>query len=74
MSIVTPSFGTIALILEGVGALLAMAGLGGSGAITVAVLLKKPSDKVSRWAQYGTTGGFIVGVPVAITVVLLLSN
>jgi hypothetical protein len=69
-----PSFGTIHLILEGVGAMLAVIGLGGSGGIALAVLLDKPSEQVSRWGQLGTALGFLFGIPAAVLVVVLLSN
>lgn len=69
-----PSFGTIHLILEGVGAMLAVIGLGGSGAVALAVLLGKPSQEVGRWGQIGTASGFFVGVPAAIVTVWLLSR
>jgi hypothetical protein len=66
--------GTIQLILEGVGAMLAVIGLGGSGGIAIAVLLGKPLDRVSRWGQLGTTLGFLFGIPATVLVVVLLSN
>jgi hypothetical protein len=69
-----PSFSTIHLILEGVGVMLAVIGLGGSGAVALAVLLDKPSQEVGRWGQIGTTLGFLIGIPFAICSVLLLSS
>ena len=69
-----PSFSTIHLILEGVGAMLAVVGLCTSGFVTLALLLRKPSDEIGRWGQIGTAFGFILGVPVAFGTVLLLSS
>jgi hypothetical protein len=71
---VIPPLGAIRLVLEGVGAMLAVIGLGGAGGIAIAVLLDKPSDRVSRWGQIGTTFGFLLGIPVAIGIVVMLSN
>jgi hypothetical protein len=71
---VIPSFSTIHLILEGVGAMLAIVGLGGSGCMTVAVLFRKSAEEVSRWGQIGTAIGFLVGIPAAVFTVLLLSS
>jgi hypothetical protein len=71
---VIPSFSTIHLILEGVGVMLAVVGLCTSGFVTGAVLIRKPSEEVSRLGQIGTAVGFILGVPVAIVIVLLLSS
>jgi hypothetical protein len=71
---VIPSFSTIHLILEGVGVMLAVVGLGGSGFVTLALLLGKPPEEIGRWGQIGTAFGFILGVPVAIGTVLLLSS
>jgi hypothetical protein len=73
-SLVMPSFSTIHLILEGVGAMLAVIGLGGSGFVTLALLLRRPSEEIGRWGQIGTAVGFILGGPVAIVTVLLLSS
>jgi hypothetical protein len=69
-----PSFGTIQLILEGVGVLLAVVGLGGSGCVTLAVLIHRSTEEVGRWGQIGTAAGFVLGVPVAIITVWLLSS
>ena len=69
-----PSFGTIHLILEGVGAMLAGIGLGGSGFVTLALLIGRPTEEVGRWGQMGTAVGFILGIPVAVGTVLLLSS
>jgi hypothetical protein len=69
-----PPFATIQVILEGVGAGLAMVGLGGSLGTTVAVLICRPRDEISVWGQIGTAIGFLLGIPVAIGVVVLLSN
>jgi hypothetical protein len=71
---VIPSFSTIQLILEGAGAMLAVIGLGGSGAVALAVLLGKPSQEAGRWGQIGTTLGFLIGIPFAICAVLVLSS
>jgi hypothetical protein len=73
-SVVMPSFSTIQLILEGIGVMLAVIGLGGSGCVTVAVLIGRPVEEVGRWGQLGTAAGFIVGVPAAIITVWLLSS
>jgi hypothetical protein len=73
-SLVMPSFSTIQLILEGVGVMLAVIGLGGSGCVTVAVLIGRPVEEVGRLGQLGTAAGFIVGVPTAIVTVWLLSS
>jgi hypothetical protein len=73
-SLLMPLFSTIQLILEGVGVMLAVIGLGGSGFVTLALLLRKPSEEIGRWGQIGTAFGFILGVPVAICTVLLLSS
>ena len=69
-----PSFSTIHPILEGVGAMLAVVGLCTSGFVTGALLLRRPTEEVGRWGQIGTAFGFILGVPVAIGTVLLLSS
>ena len=69
-----PSFSTIHLILEGVGAMLAVIGLGSSGFVTLALLIGRPTEEIGRWAQIGTAVGFIIGIPVAIIAVLLLSS
>ncbi|HJZ37677.1 MAG TPA: hypothetical protein VJ204_15515 [Solirubrobacterales bacterium] len=69
-----PSFSTIHLILEGVGAMLAVVGLCTSGFVTLALLFRRPTEEVGRWGQIGTAFGFILGVPVAIGTVLLLSS
>ena len=69
-----PSFSTIQLILEGVGVMLAIVGLGGSGCMIVACPFPKIREEVGRWGQIGTATGFIVGVPAAIFTVLLLSS
>jgi hypothetical protein len=44
------------------------------GFVTLAFLLQKPSDEVGRWGQIGTAFRFILGVPVAIGTILLLSS
>ncbi len=69
-----PSFSEIHLILEGVGVMLAVIGLGGSGFVTLALLIRRPMEEVGRWGQIGTAVGFILGVPIAIGTVLLLSS
>ncbi len=69
-----PPFATIQLVLEGVGAGLAMVALGGSLGITVTVLIGKSSDVVTHWGHIGTAIGFLVGIPVAIVTFVLLSN
>jgi hypothetical protein len=71
---VIPSFSTIHLILGGVGAMLAVVGLCTSGFVTLALLIRRPREEVGRWGQIGTAVGFILGVPVAIGTVLLLSS
>jgi hypothetical protein len=48
--------------------------LGGSGCVTVAVLIGRPVEEVGRLGQIGTAAGFIVGVPTAIVTVWLLSS
>lgn len=69
-----PSLSTIHLILEGVGAMLAVIGLCASGFVTGALLIRRPTEEVGKWGQIGTAVGFILGVPVAIGMVLLLSS
>jgi hypothetical protein len=54
--------------------MLAVIGLGGSGFVTLAVLIRRPTEEIGRWGQIGTAVGFILGVPVAIGTVLLLSS
>ena len=54
--------------------MLAVIGLGGSGAVALAVLLGKPSQEAGRWGQIGTTLGFLIGIPFAICTVLVLSS
>jgi hypothetical protein len=49
--------------------MLAVIGLGGSGCITVAVLIGRPVEEVGRWGQLGTAAGFIVSIPAAIITV-----
>jgi hypothetical protein len=71
---VIPSFSTIHLILEGVAVMLAVTGLCGSGFVTLALLIRRPTEEIGRWGQIGTAVGFILGVPVAISTVLLLSS
>jgi hypothetical protein len=71
---VIPSFSTIHLILEGVGVMLAVIGLCTSGFVTCALLIRRPSEEISRWGQFGTAVGFILGVPAAIVIVMLLSS
>jgi hypothetical protein len=71
---VIPSFSTIHLILEGVGVMLAVIGLCTSGFVTLALLMRRPREEVGRWGQFGTAVGFILGVPAAIVIVLLLSS
>jgi hypothetical protein len=68
------TFSTIHLILEGIGAMLAVVGLCTSGFVTGALLLRRPSEEIGRWGQFGTAFGFILGVPVAIGTILLLSS
>jgi hypothetical protein len=71
---VIPSFSTIHLILEGVGVMLAVIGLCTSGFVTLALLIRRPREEVGRWRQIGTAVGIIVGAPMAIGTVLLLSS
>jgi hypothetical protein len=73
-SLVMPSFSTIHLILEGVGAMLAVIGLCASGFVTGALVIRRPTEEVDKWGQIGTAVGFILGVPVAVVIVLLLSS
>jgi hypothetical protein len=68
------SLGTIHLILEGIGAMLAMVGLGGSAFVTIAVLIGKRSEEVGRWGQIGTAIGFLFGIPAGIITVVVLSK
>jgi hypothetical protein len=53
---------------------LAVIGLAGSGFVTLALLIRRPTEEVGRWGQIGTAVGFILGVPIAIGTVLLLSS
>jgi hypothetical protein len=66
-----PPFGSIQLILEGVGAMLAMVGLGGSAGITIGVLLRRAPEDIGSLGHAGTALGFILGIPAAILFVLL---
>jgi hypothetical protein len=54
--------------------MLAVIGLCTSGFVTCALLIRRPSEEISRWGQFGTAVGFILGVPAAIVIVLLLSS
>ena len=67
-------FSTIHLILKGIGMMLAVIGLSASGFVTAALLIRRPTEEVGRWGQVGTAVGFILGVPIAIGTVLLLSS
>ncbi len=55
-------------------ALLAMVGLGASLGITIGVFVGRPSEETGHWGHIGTALGFVVGIPVGVAVVLLLSN
>jgi hypothetical protein len=65
---------TIALLLEGLGVMLATVGVCTAAAVFAAVLERKSTDEVTRWGQWGTAIGFALGVPLTICAFVLLQR
>lgn len=57
---------TLTTILECVGAWMAPPSIAATGAMTVAVLMGRPSEEADRWVRLATAAGFILGMPLAI--------
>jgi hypothetical protein len=65
---------TVALLLEGLGVMLATVGVFGAAGVFAAVLERKSTNEVTRWGQWGTAIGFAVGVPLTICTFVLLQR
>jgi hypothetical protein len=71
---VSLAFGSVSLILEGLGVMLASIGIGGAFGIAAAVLEGKPNEEIARWGYWGTTAGVVLGIPLTISAFVLIAR
>ena len=64
----------VSTVLEGSGVMLASMGICGGAGITAAVLERKPNDEIARWGYWGTTVGFVFGLPLTICALVLIQR
>lgn len=54
--------------------MLASTGIWGAAGIAAAVLERKTNEEITRWGFWGTTIGFVLGLPLTICTVVLLGR